>query len=210
MSSNLLPLLKEGFTSVAYSFIAFILFMLFDFELLAFLAFGLTLFYIYLYRNPERMAPYYEDNALIAPVDGIVVAIEDLEESRFAYKITLEGSYSHVSVLRAPMKAEVTAVSHFFGTKLGQTSPLFGKTNETLTYELCTSEKNSIYVVHRVKQSIDSIHTDMKQNTRVVSGQRYGVMINGITEIFIPHNFRINIDIGTQVTASNTLLGYFS
>jgi phosphatidylserine decarboxylase len=156
------------------------------------------------------MTPYYEDNALISPVDGVVSSIEELEDSRFAYKVTLESDYSNVSVLRVPMKAEVTDITHFHGTRVGQTSPLFTKTNETLTYELHASEKNFIQVVHRVKQSIDTIHADIKQNTRILAGHRYGVMINGITEIYIPHNFRINVDVGVQVEASTTLLGYFS
>jgi len=34
-------------------------------------------------------------------------------------------------------------------------------------------------------------------------------MVNGITNIYLPKIFRINLGVGSQVIASQTLVGYF-
>jgi len=40
-------------------------------------------------------------------------------------------------------------------------------------------------------------------------GARYGVMVNGITTLYLPENFRLNISTNDELTASETLIGYF-
>jgi len=64
--------------------------------------------------------------------------------------------------------------------------------------------------VHRLKQSFDSIHIDAFVNQTRLQGGRYGVMLNGVTTLYLPLNFRLNVNVGNQVKASETLVGYFS
>jgi phosphatidylserine decarboxylase len=68
---------------------------------------------------------------------------------------------------------------------------------------------NKIKVLHKLKQSFKSIDIDIQESQSLMQGARYGLMVNGITTIYLPHNFRLNVGIGSELVASETLIGYF-
>jgi len=61
-----------------------------------------------------------------------------------------------------------------------------------------------------LSRSFDDIKLNLSPNQNIVQGSRYGVMLSGITTIYLPQNFRINVNIGQEVNASQSLVGYFS
>ena len=61
-----------------------------------------------------------------------------------------------------------------------------------------------------LKQSFDEIRIAAKESQSLLQGSRYGVMISGVTTIYLPQNFRLNINIGSELKASESLIGYFS
>ena len=54
------------------------------------------------FRNPKRVAPL-NDNALVAPVDGKVVVIEEVEEPEY-----FKGKRLQVSIFMSPINVHVT------------------------------------------------------------------------------------------------------
>jgi phosphatidylserine decarboxylase len=210
MRNNLFIIAKSGWKYIGYALGAFLLFSVLDLEFLAFLAFIATAFFLYTFRNPERQMPFYQQNSLVAPTDGVVTAIEELQNSEYAYKIDIESSYFDVGVLRVPMSAKVAFVEIFRGSRVAKNSKLFTLLNEYAEIVFVDDAKNSVKLLHREKQSFAPLEIELIKEQELMQSARYGFMINGVSSIYLKSNFRLNVSVGQEVRASETLIGYFS
>ena len=210
MRNNLFIIARSGWRYIGYSAAAFLLFSILDLEFLAFLAFAAMLLFVYVYRNPERQMPFYQQNSFIAPADGVVTAIEELQDSEYTYKVDIESSYFDVGVLRVPMNAKVASIKVVRGSRVGKNSKLFGLLNEYAELLFIDSANNSVKIVHREKRSFAPLDIDLVKEQELMQGARYGVMLNGVTSIYLKSNFRLNISVGQEIKVSETLIGYFS
>ena len=210
MKSNLFPISNSGFKYIASAFLAFIIFLIFDIEFLAFFFFVLVLALGFIFRNPEREVPLIEKNSLLSPVDGKVISIENIQNSEYAYKLEIDANYLDIGVLRAPFDSTLQSVIIRRGARLPKSSTLFKDINENAELIFVDVNSNCVKVVHQLKRSFDDITIDVKNAQNIKQASRYGVMINGTTTIYLPKNFRLNVSIGYEVEGSQTLIGYFS
>jgi phosphatidylserine decarboxylase len=210
MRNNLLPILKEGWNFIAWAFALVVIFALLDYAILEFLSFIAFAGFVYLYRNPERELPLFQNSSVTSPVDGTVVSIEELQDVEYGYKIAIESDFSNVAVLRVPVSASLKEIEHKKGTRVSKFSPLFSKTNENALLVFENIDGNRVKVLHTCKQSFDGIHLDIITAQNLPQSYRYGTMINGITTLYLPRNFRLNINVSNELKGSETLIGYFS
>ena len=210
MRNNLFIIAKSGWIYIGYGLLAFAIFSLLDMEFLAFIAFGLTLFFVYVFRNPEREIPFYQTNSLVAPCDGVVTSIEQLEDSEYAYRVDIESSYFNVGMLRVALNAKVDSVHVIRGSRVSKNSKLFALLNEYAEIVFRDANGNTIKVLHRLKQGFAPLDIDLIEGQELMQTARYGVMVNGVTSLYLPANFRLNLHVGQELSASETLVGYFS
>jgi len=212
MKSNLLPIAKEGWNYLTYSVSALVLFTILDLDLLQLFAFLTTLFFLFIFRNPERENMLYQQNSVVSPVDGVVSSIEELQgENSYAYKVGIEGSYMNVALLRAPFTSTLQNLELQRGARLSDMKSLSKSINENAVLTFNDEDSsNKMKIVHRLKQSIKGIDLDVIKGQRVIQGSRYGLVVNGTTELYLPHNFRLNVDVGNELRASESLIGYFT
>ncbi len=210
MRNNLFIIAKSGWSYIGYTALAFVIFSILDLDLLAFASFLLTVFFIYVFRNPEKEMPFFQPNSVVAPADGVVTTIQELEDSEYAYKIDIESSYFNIGVLRFPMDARVETVTVVKGSRVAKNSKLFALLNEYAELVFVDNAENRVKVLHRLKKSFSSIDIDLVQNQELMQRTRYGTIVNGVTSIYLKSNFRVNISVGQQTSASETLIGYFS
>lgn len=210
MKNNLFIIAKYSYKYVAYSALAFIIFYMFGFEFLATLAFFVTLYFVVIFRNPERELQAYESGSIVAPCDGIVSRIEELEDDEYRYKIEIESSFTDVGLLRIPINAKVVSAVLRKGAKTAKSSKLFNDLNESLTVEFTDEKNNTLKVVHQLKQSIVPIYSDLKASQEVIKSMRYGFAANCVTTIYLKNNVRLNVQLSERVTASESLIAYFS
>ena len=210
MKNNLLPISSVGFKYVVSTFVGFVVFSMFDIDSLALLSLILMITFGFIFRNPEREVLSFEKNALLSPVDGNVISIDDIQDSEYAYKLEIDSSYFNVGVLRTPFDATLHSVIKRKGARLSSKSPLFKRVNENVELTFVDENSNSVKIVHTLKRSFDDITVDIKNAQSMKQSSRYGVMINGITTIYLPKNFRLNVTLGSELEGSQTLIGYFS
>jgi phosphatidylserine decarboxylase len=210
MRNNLFIIAKSGWRYIGYALGAFLLFSILDLEFFAFLSFVSAVFFVYVFRNPERQMPFYQQNSFVAPTDGVVTSIEELQESEYAYKIDVESSYFDVGVLRVPMSAQVASVEIVRGSRVSKNSKLFALLNEYAEILFVDDANNSVKVIHRQKQSFAPIEIELIKEQKLMQSARYGLMINGVTSIYLKSNFRLNVSVGQELRGSETLIGYFS
>ena len=210
MRNNLLPIAKEGMKYIFCSFGFFILFGFLDFEFLQFFTFLSFVFFIYVFRNPEREIPSFQDASVVAPADGIISSIEELKDEEYAYKVVIDSSFFNVALLRTPIVAKVEEVEILRGANLSKYHPLHVEINENATVIFKDIKENTLKVTHRLKQGFKPLDINIIKSQNLNQGSRYGVMINGITTLYLPKNFRLNVSKGAEVNASQTLIGYFT
>ena len=210
MRNNLFVIAKNGWSYVGISFLLFAFFAFIDSDLLAFIFFGATLLFLYIFRNPERELPVFEDNSILSPVDGAVNSIVELDDSEYAYRVDIESNYLDVSILRAPMHAKIKSLNLQHGTRVSSMSKLFSDTNEKAEIVFIDKNGNQMKVVHTLKQSFSPLILNVIPSQQVHQTARYGFMNNGITSIYLPQNVRINVNVTNELKASESLLGYFS
>ncbi|SFV69467.1 Phosphatidylserine decarboxylase-related protein [hydrothermal vent metagenome] len=184
--------------------------MILDFDFLAFLTFVSTLFIAYSFRNPERELSVFEATSFLSPVDGIVESIQELEDDEYAYKINIQSACSDVAVLRVPASASVSKVLKYNGTRTSKNSKLFSTLNENAEISFVTLEENKFKIMHRLERSFAPLFIELVEKQKLFQTARYGLMLNGRTSIYLPQNFRVNISIGSELKASESLMGYFS
>lgn len=210
MKTNLLPIAKEGFSYIAYSIGFFIVFSILDLQFLELIALVFLVFFTIIFRNPEREVSSFEKDSVLSPVDGTIVSIDELDGEEYSYKIKINTSYQDLGVLRIPMDASVASVLQVKGTRISIDDNLSHKLNEHTSLVFEDKNANKIKVVHTLKQGFCSIGVDISTDTQVRQSSRYGLMIHGITEIYLPQNFRLNVSSNDELKASISLLGYFS
>lgn len=211
MQNNLSFIAKEGWKVLGYSIAIFIFLVLLHLNFLSYIAFGFVLFFAFVYRNPERASNVDDANGVVSPVDGKILSIEELyKDDEYAYKLTIDSSYTNVSVLRSPMSATVTDFKYIHGTKLAYGDVLYNALNETITFTLISKEDRKIKIKHTLKESFDDLNIYIKEGETLNISTRYGFMITGITTIYLPKSFNINVNVGSKLLASASLLGNFN
>lgn len=206
---NLFIVAKSGWSYLLVTFVLGLFFIAIDFNVLAFVAFALLLFFLYVFRNPERELSSFEDTSIVSPVDGVVTAIEELEDSEYAYRIDVVSSYFDVSLLRSPISATLKELSIQKGARVSNTSAL-KKINENVSIVFGDSKSNNIKITHTLGQSFAGIDIDTTAEQKLLKGSRYGLMLCGVSSIYLPKNVRLNLHVSTRLRASETLIGFFS
>jgi phosphatidylserine decarboxylase len=211
MKSNLFIIAKKGWGYLLYSVGAFLIFTFLDCDFLAFLAFLITLFFLFVFRNPERELMEYEKKSILSPVDGVISAITELsDDSEYAYRVDITSSYLDVSILRVPLNAKVESVAFQNGTRVSQKSGLFQDTNENVEIVFVDDDANKIKVSHRLTQSFAPLSIEIISSQTLHKSSRYGLMLSGLTSIYLPSNIRLSVNVANETQASQTLLGYLS
>jgi phosphatidylserine decarboxylase len=173
------------------------------------LFFGLTLNF---FRDPERNVPQ-GDRFIIAPADGQIVALKQVEESEYLHsrtqQISIFMSPLNVHVNRNPISGVVRYVRYVPGEFFA-------------AYEDKASEKNEQTIVGvenphgkvMFKQIAGfvarRIVCSLKTGDSVKVGERFGMIKFGSrVDVFVPENAAIRVKIGDHTVAGETILADF-
>ena len=210
MGNNLMILHQHSLKYIAYSFVAFVVLLMLDLELLSLVAFIFMAFSAYVFRNPEKLFLSHEQNSVTFPVDGTIISVEEIKDSEYAYKVDVKSSYFDISFLRTPFDAKVTSLNIVRGARLSADSKLYDNLNEYAELLFIDKNDNKMRVIHKLTRSFAPLFIDVSTDDEVMKSARYGAMLSGITSIYLPHSFKLNATVGNKVSASETLLGFYA
>ena len=173
------------------------------------LAFLLTLFVLYFFRNPERITPT-DNSAVIAPADGTVIVVEEVPETPLgapALKISIFMSVFSVHVNRVPFDGKVIDTFHhqgkFFDARDGRAS--------------CENERNGIVLEIAGGVRIAFVQIAGLVARRIISyplvgdllirGERYGLIRFGSrVDVYLPPGVKPLVKLGDSTVAGETVL----
>jgi phosphatidylserine decarboxylase len=214
--NNSSPIAREGYPFIAYSVGLTVLLTFSAWNLSstvlfipAVLAFFLTLFVLYFFRNPERVVPA-DETTVVAPADGTVIVVETVPETPLgvaSLKISIFMSVFNVHVNRVPFDGKVIDTFHhqgkFFDARDGRAS--------------CENERNGIVLEISGGVRIAFVQIAGLIARRIISypmigdllkrGERYGLIRFGSrVDVYLPTNSVPLVKLGDKTVAGETVL----
>ena len=170
---------------------------------------GLTVFFLFFFRDPERQVNAAAD-AVLSPADGRVMlagpsTAESFPPSQWQ-QISIFLSPMDVHVNRMPVAGRVVKVTYRPGRFLPAYKAESGDLNE-FTEVVVDHDGTSVVVRQIVGVLARRIVCRIKAGDVVRAGDRFGVMKFGSRmDVFIPHDSTVHVTVGATVRGGVTLL----
>ena len=180
---------------------------------LALLGLLFTLFCLYFFRDPERVAPG-RPGALLAPADGRVVAITPaVPPSELGlgaiprWRVSTFLSLFDVHVNRVPADGTITRIAYRHGSFLNASMDKASEANERNAVALRLSDGREIAVVQIAGLIARRIVCDVREGDAVHAGQRFGMIRFGSrTDLYLPEGVRPLVAVGQTMVGGETVI----
>lgn len=203
---------REGYPFIAlFAAIAIVTYWLYP--PLGLIAWVLTVWCLYFFRNPKRMVPQRQ-GLLISPADGLIVAVGpftppielDLGTEPMT-KISIFMNVFDVHVNRIPLSGMITKVHYYPGKFFNATLDKASEHNERQAITITTENNLKIGCVQIAGLIARRIHCDVKVGQTVNTGERYGIIRFGSrVDVYIPTQFSPQVIHGQRVIGGETVL----
>jgi phosphatidylserine decarboxylase len=211
---------KEGYTTLAWSFIIFAVVNLLSFYLLSFEApilsavifvvtLGLLLFLVSFFRLPKRPLTINE-NAIVAPADGKVVAIEEVQADEYftdrRIQVSIFMSPLNVHVNRNPVSGEVAYSQYHKGKYLVAWHPKSSTENErhTVVYRKGNKEVLTKQIAGALAKRIVNY---LQTGQEVKQAEEMGfIKFGSRVDLLLPLDAKIKVKIGDKPLGGVTVV----
>ena len=210
---------KEGFTIIIVSFILISVAVLLVEQFITIkglrlimqvgLLFVLVLI-LQFFRNPSR-PPLARNDAVIAPVDGKVVIIEEVEEPEYfkgkRLQVSIFMSPLNVHVTRYPVSGEVVFSKYHPGKYLVAWHPKSSTLNERTTIVVNNPTFGDVLYRQIAGAVARRIVNYAKVGNQAVQGTDAGfIKFGSRVDVFLPLNTPVQVEIGQKVKGGITLI----
>lgn len=199
---------KEGFPYIGCTLLSAFLFYLLGLEPLIFISLILSLFFVYFFRDPERIPPQ-APNVVVSPADGKVIMIRkggDTLCPNSHTEISIFMSPFDVHVNRIPFDGTIKEVVYTPGRFFSAFKERAYRENENIKITLNTSEGDII-----IRQVAGVIARRavcwVKKGDNLKKGDRFGIIkFSSRVDICLPSNFKVSVEEGQRVKAGQSVI----
>lgn len=177
--------------------------------LLAFLLTVIALWVAWFFRDPERTGER-GDALVIAPADGRIVMIADVDEPSFVHgkatRISIFMNIFNVHVNRYPVNGTVRYVHYNPGKFINAAADKASLDNEQMSVGLDSGGR--LVLVRQIAGAIARrIVTYSKEGDAARQGERFGLIRFGSrVDVFVPINSTVRVKVGEKPVAGTTVL----
>ena len=164
---------------------------------------GFLIIILQFFRNPKRIAPPNND-ILVAPVDGKVVVIEEVEEPEYfkgkRLQVSIFMSPINVHVTRYAMSGEIKYSKYHPGKYLVAWHPKASTENERTTVVVHNSSFGDVLYRQIAGALAKRIVNYAKQGDKVVQGTDAGfIKFGSRVDLFLPLDTKLKVSLGDKV-----------
>lgn len=204
------PFITIAFVLVAVAGWAALHFRSWPLWLLAFVLIVLALWCAYFFRDPERTGPR-GPNLVIAPADGKVLLITNVDEPRFiegqATRISIFMNVFNVHVNRYPVGGRVDFTWYNKGKFLNAAAEKSSLENEQMSVGITTPAGVRILTRQIAGLIARRIVTYSKPGDIAQQGERFGIIRFGSrVDVFVPTTAIIKVKLGDMTTGGTTVI----
>lgn len=205
---------REGYPFIALFGFVTLVFALLDWTFVTLILLLLTLFTAYFFRDPVRVVPV-EEGVLVAPADGKVIFVGEVDEERFfnarVTKVSIFMSVFDVHINRAPCDGKVVDMFYNKGEFVNASYDKASESNEQSGILLETSAGTTILFVQIAGLIARRIITYPVIGEMLERGARYGLIRFGSrVDLYLPSRIDVSITLGERTVAGETILGRFN
>ena len=214
---------REGYKIVVLSTIFLVLvfigmnIMNFPFWLVLLLGIPLLVLFILIvrfFRNPEKKAADIP-SSIVAPCDGKVVVIEEVEETEYfkekRIQISIFMSPLNVHVNRNPIGGMVSYFKYHPGKYLVAWHPKSSTENERTTAVIKNTDGIEVLFRQIAGAVARRIRWYIKEGDQVNKGEEMGfIKFGSRVDLFLPLDAEIKVGLEQKVTGANTVIAHFS
>jgi len=207
------PIAVEGYPFIVLAGFVTMVFALLSWKILAVIAFFLTLFITYFFRNPERNVPE-DENAVVAPADGVIIYLGPSSEEHVMAemtKISIFMSVFNVHVNRAPITGRIVETFYNRGKFLDVRDERATFENERSGLVMEDARGTRIVVVQVAGLIARRIICYLQKGDQAIRGKRYGLIRFGSRlDVYLPGQVDLKVKLGEKTVAGETILGYLN
>lgn len=166
------------------------------------------------FRNPKRNTPINEKH-IIAPADGKVVIIEEVEEPEYfndkRLMVSIFMSPINVHVNRNPVSGKILYAKYHPGQYLVAWHPKSSTLNERTT--IVTETKNGEKVLFRqiAGALARRIVYYVRPNQAVQQGSEFGfIKFGSRIDLYLPLGTKVKVQLNQKVTGGETVIAHFA
>lgn len=179
--------------------------------LLAFVLTLLALWVAYFFRDPERMGER-GDRLVVAPADGKIVSITEVDEPAFlhgrALRVSIFMNVFNVHVNRYPVSGTVRYRQHTAGKFLNAAAEAASLENEQASVGIEEPSGQRVLVRQIAGLIARRIVTYSREGERVEQGERMGLIRFGSrVDVFLPAGATPRVALGDATVAGVTVIG---
>lgn len=172
---------------------------------------ALAVFSLWFFRNPERRPPQGK-GLIIAPADGRIVFVGEVDEERYMNERTLKVSIFmnvfNVHVNRAPDAGTVAEVRYNPGKFISADKDKASMDNEQNALVMELDSGHRVGFVQIAGLVARRIVCWVKPGDHLVRGERFGlIMFGSRVDVYMPAGSAPKVKVGDKTTAGETVIG---
>ncbi len=172
----------------------------------------LLCFVTYFFRNPVRILHINDRNMLIAPADGRVVVIEEVEETEFFHdkrlQVSIFMSPFNVHANWYPIEGNIVLSEHQKGRHMAAWLPKSSTENERSLVVIETADGEKIAVRQVAGAMARRIITYAKTNGKAHRNEHLGfIKFGSRVDMYLPLDTELFVSIGDRTKGNETIIG---
>jgi phosphatidylserine decarboxylase len=205
-----IPVAAEGWPFILPLAAVTVLCFVFGWKNTGYVFVALTLFVLFFFRDPERVAPEGK-GVVVSPADGKVIVIKDIYEPDYlkqeVKQISIFLSVFNVHVNRAPIGGSIETVKYNPGKFLVASVDKASLDNEQ-TSMVIFDGKNKVLVKQIAGLIARRIVCYAKPGDTIKTGERYGLIRFGSrVDLFLPKDTELMVKVGDRIKGSRDVIG---
>lgn len=209
----MIPINKEGYGVIMILAVVVALFSMI-WGVLAAITFILLAFTVYFFRDPERIINNEED-ALVAPADGVVDAIEEvappteleMDENAKWTRVSIFLSIFNVHIQRIPCDGKIIKLHYRNGAFVNVSNDKYSKDNERQSCVLEMKNGTLIPFVQIAGLIARRIVCNLNIDQEVKKGERYGIIKFGSrVDIYLPEGIEPAVQVGQTMIGGESVI----
>lgn len=206
-----LPLAREGVPHIVAAFLLTL--VLWFFYGLGGVVAGAAIFAFVLnfFRDPDRVPPE-DPGAIVAPADGKVIQVSDVQDTRFfstlATRVSIFMSPLDVHVNRVPWSGRVVDIHYNPGKFFRAFADKASLDNEQMAVHVADEQGRELWVVQIAGFLARRIVCHLQPGNTASRGERYGMILFGSrADIYFPAGMvNVTVRVGERTRAGETII----
>ena len=172
----------------------------------------LFLLIVNFFRSPRREG-YLHENAIIAPADGKIVVIEEVEENEVlkgrAIQVSIFMNVFNVHINWFPVNGIISYFKHHNGRFMSAWLPKSSTENERTTVAIEIPDGRTIVARQVAGAVARRIVSYAKEGNKVSQGGQLGfIKFGSRVDLYLPLGTRIDVELEQKVRGKQTIIGW--